>query len=205
MRHPTDEVADDAYALTRLGEAWCAGAPLDLTRRYDGESRRTLSLPTYPFRQDRHWFEAKRSPIEADSSPASSTSGRTPHRSSHEASQPAVSNADNRSSRLQHAVRETLMQVSGLAEDQLPADATFVSLGFDSLFLTQVSQALRKTFGVRISFRDLLEKATTIDAVASLLDEALPADAFPAPDSSPEIPAERSARKRSLKCCPLGG
>jgi len=48
--------------------------------------------------------------------------------------------------------------------------ATFLELGFDSLFLTQASQAVQKRFGAAVSFRQLLEEFSTLEKLAAHLD-----------------------------------
>src|SRR5262249_4960114 len=57
--------------------------------------------------------------------------------------------------------------------------ATFLELGFDSLFLTQANTEFRKKFNVRITFRHLLQEAPTLDALAEFIDNNLPPEAFP--------------------------
>ena len=57
MRHP-HEVADDQQALLRaLGTVWSAGVEIDWGRFYEGERRRRIPLPTYPFDHQRYWIE----------------------------------------------------------------------------------------------------------------------------------------------------
>jgi phthiocerol/phenolphthiocerol synthesis type-I polyketide synthase E len=41
-----------------LGRLWLAGVEIDWRRRYAGERRRRVPLPTYPFERRRHWVEA---------------------------------------------------------------------------------------------------------------------------------------------------
>ncbi len=57
MPHPT-EVADDVeFAYKTVSRAWCAGASVDW-RRVTGRARgHRISLPTYPFEQQRHWID----------------------------------------------------------------------------------------------------------------------------------------------------
>jgi acyl transferase domain-containing protein/acyl carrier protein len=49
IRHPNDRVKDDEYLETQLGHMWLRGIPVDWQATYDGEKRRRISLPTYPF------------------------------------------------------------------------------------------------------------------------------------------------------------
>ena len=61
LRHPRDGAAgigeDQASALAALGRLWIAGADLDERALAEGETRRRLPLPTYPFERRRYWIE----------------------------------------------------------------------------------------------------------------------------------------------------
>jgi iturin family lipopeptide synthetase A len=82
-------------------------------------------------------------------------------------------------------VKAVLKNLSGRDLKAADTSATFFDLGFDSLLLTQASQSLRQKFGVKISFRQLLEDLVTIDAVTAYLDEKVPADKIVAPAAKP--------------------
>ena len=92
-------------------------------------------------------------------------------------------------------LRKLFGELAGQDLSGAPADASFFDLGFDSLFLTQASQALRKRFGVKITFRQLLEDLTNLDSMAAYLVEkapaavSAPAPAKPAPAAQPATPA----------------
>src|SRR6266576_5832021 len=77
---------------------------------------------------------------------------------------------------------------SGIDPDQIDVHATFLETGVDSLLLIQTSQKIRETFGVEISFRQLLEEVTTIDALAAYIAERQPLEEpFPAPLPEPPL------------------
>ena len=58
MRHPRDaESSDLAFLLTALGRLWLAGRRIEWPRIFAGQSRRRLSLPTYPFERHSYWIE----------------------------------------------------------------------------------------------------------------------------------------------------
>ena len=69
--------------------------------------------------------------------------------------------------------------LSGIEAADLDVNATFLELGFDSLFLTQANAEFRKKFNVKITFRQLLQEAPTLDALAQFVDNNLPPEAFP--------------------------
>ncbi len=57
VRHPKEDVADQAFLLQALGRLWCAGVPIDWSKLHGGESRRRVPLPGYPFERQRYWVE----------------------------------------------------------------------------------------------------------------------------------------------------
>ncbi|MGB7326879.1 MAG: SDR family NAD(P)-dependent oxidoreductase [Rubripirellula sp.] len=58
LRHPDQNVADEDYFLTTLGNLWAARYPIDLTQRMADQTPRRITLPTYAFAQDRYWVDA---------------------------------------------------------------------------------------------------------------------------------------------------
>src|SRR5690606_22845479 len=68
------------------------------------------------------------------------------------------------------ALRELFQRLSGVDVTQADPSTSFYELGFDSLFLTQASQAVTRTFGVDVTFRQLREEFTTLAKLAERLD-----------------------------------
>ncbi len=56
MRHPKEAASDYRYLLSRLGEIWSHGVPVDWTAFYDQEQCQLIPLPTYPFERERYWI-----------------------------------------------------------------------------------------------------------------------------------------------------
>ena len=81
---------------------------------------------------------------------------------------------------VQSKLKSVLLDLSGFDLDELDQSATFLELGFDSLFLIQFSQALKTNFKVKISFRQLIEKIPTPDALVDFLAEKAPDSVLPA-------------------------
>lgn len=70
-----------------------------------------------------------------------------------------------------------LRERTGYELSDLDRDATFMELGFDSLFLIQLSQQIKQRFGVKVSFRQLIEEITTVDTLIPHLAERQTASA----------------------------
>ena len=71
-----------------------------------------------------------------------------------------------------------LRELSGLSDADLRTDTSFVSLGFDSLRLTQTNTRLKKALKVKLSLRTLMKEASNPLALIDHIDRELPADAL---------------------------
>jgi glutamate-1-semialdehyde aminotransferase/thioesterase domain-containing protein/acyl carrier protein len=98
--------------------------------------------------------------------------------------------SNERRERLVHKIRETAQDLSGVPPETITENASFLELGFDSLFLTQLSAACQRIFGIRITFRQLFSDLKSVAALGAYLDEKLPPDdALPGPVSVDESSA----------------
>jgi len=188
---------DEPAALaTTLGRLWLHGVSVDWNSVHADQQRRRIALPTYPFERTRHWVEpvhSSRVPsaISADLSvSAASAPHPDPDLGTFMTNIPAPPAAvPGRTARILAQLTTTLHEISGVPTDALDPQASFLDLGFDSLFLTQASQAFGAQFGVKVTFRHLLEDLPTLSDLASYVDEQLPPDALPAAPAPPAVAA----------------
>jgi amino acid adenylation domain-containing protein len=182
---------DAVQLMNALGALWTAGVEPNWRALYHGTQRQRVSLPTYPFERKRYWLEAPHAvappshapqpePVRADVRPTEATS---------QVKTPAEPKGLDRRARISKAVGEIFEDLSGSKLGGADRAATFLEMGFDSLFLTQVTQALEGKFGVKVTFRQLLGEQSTIESLAEYLDGKLPPEAFAEPAAAPaEIP-----------------
>ena len=167
----TPDQPELAGMMNALGGLWLAGNAADWSKVYKGQQRRRVSLPTYPFDRKRFWIEApqqhsssqERKPLMTVVSTVVSPSVSTP----------------SRQNRLRQELIALLEDLSGL-DLASTAGATFLEMGFDSLFLTQVSQAVENKYRLKVRFARLLDDLSTVEQLTAFLDGNLPADT-PAP------------------------
>jgi len=57
LRHPQQEIADDAYFLSGIGRLWACGIEADWDQIWGETKRHRLSLPTYAFQSSRYFIE----------------------------------------------------------------------------------------------------------------------------------------------------
>ncbi|MCB1228974.1 MAG: amino acid adenylation domain-containing protein [Verrucomicrobiae bacterium] len=200
-RHVKEEGSDHANALESLGKLWTAGVEVNWEAFYGHETRKRVVLPTYPFERKRHWVDPK--PMDAAAIPA--TVPPTPVAlpvpapealpQQPDFSRTAMSTPENisRLDALGEAVRGILTDLSGIPEEDLAGDATFLELGFDSLLLTQVSKAFQDGFQTEITMRQLMAEVSTIDAMVNHLDATLAPDQYRDTQSIPVLETPASA------------
>ncbi len=183
--------------MRSLGTLWSAGYEVKWPQVFANETRARVPLPTYPFQRKRYWIEAPKTQVRT----AASNSESLP-------SAPQVTNdtvpitvekenqmskttppVKDRKNSIAEAVRTLLEELSGVTMDASQDEASFVELGFDSLFLTQVTQEVQKRYAVKVTFRQLLGEYCSVQALTNFLDTQLPADAF-APPAAPSPVAE---------------
>ncbi|MEX6633170.1 aminotransferase class III-fold pyridoxal phosphate-dependent enzyme [Hyphococcus lacteus] len=84
----------------------------------------------------------------------------------------------NRAGRILTRLTELAAELSGFDVTDLSPDQTFLELGFDSLFMTQLATSFQKEFNVKITFRQLISEYPTLNAILGFLDQSLPQEAL---------------------------
>ncbi|WP_333830542.1 non-ribosomal peptide synthetase/type I polyketide synthase [Pararhodobacter sp.] len=199
----TRSVEDGVAMADSAGGLWAAGADLDWQPWRRGQARR-IPAPTYPFERRRHWVDApaplRRQASAGAPSPLSCPAAPPHTETPSPTSIPAMAQSliaeplpleEHRLPRLVSELSALLSELSGDEIGAADADATFLELGFDSLFLGQVSQRLSKDYGVQITFRQLLSDYPTTAALAAHVGATLPPE-------SPKPPQPRPATLASV-------
>jgi amino acid adenylation domain-containing protein len=156
-----------------LGEVWCCGVEPDWKAVFAGEKRSRVALPTYPFERTLHWIEP---PAIKISLPLSNETPREltgMNMTDTVASTPSAP----RTAALRERICAVFAELSGIAISAGEAEYSFLELGFDSLFLTQATLSLQRAFGVKVTFRQLMEQFSSVASLADHLDTVLPAEA----------------------------
>lgn len=189
--HAAGETLAEAH-----GKLWMSGCDINWPTS-PSAGRAPLVLPTYPFQRQRHWIDAPASARRGVSRPASSAvePPATEPASIDTQAQPIdgikIMNvatpvaAASRIPALQTSLITLLSDMSGEALGPGETGATFLELGFDSLFIGQFAQRIEKDYKIKLSFRELLSNIPTIQDLAVHLDRQLPPEPQPQPAVAP--------------------
>ena len=174
------ETADADTMLETLGRLWIAGMTPDWLA-VQGGLRQRLPLPTYPFQRSRYWIEPPAIAAPPSAASAAAVLTLVPAIAEPRQDAPVTAPSDTRADDHLASLRTTILAIlEDLSGEQPPADnpdASFLEMGFDSLFLTQVSQRIQSKLKVKITFRQLLGDYSTIP----LLTKFLAANTTPPP------------------------
>ncbi|MBI2929405.1 MAG: amino acid adenylation domain-containing protein [Verrucomicrobia bacterium] len=80
---------------------------------------------------------------------------------------------NDRKSSLVLQLKSLFGELTGEDLSKTDQGASFFDLGFDSLLLTQVSQSVQSKFGVKVTFRQIMNDLSSLDALAGFLDGKL--------------------------------
>ncbi len=192
MRHAQEEMTDPCFLMETLGKLWAIGANIDWKKIYDDSGSRRVPLSSYSFQHKRYLIEAMPTAATTTTTAATNTHSmdyNLPLATASIANGNTVPEQDTSTtappaepiSRIQLVLQKLITIVkdmSGLDDQDIDLDATFLELGFDSLFLSQASLKFKKVFGIKITFRELFVEANTLSALSTYIDERLADDAL---------------------------
>jgi acyl transferase domain-containing protein len=201
---PEGAEPEDEYPniLAALGSLWLQGCDLSWSAFHQGETRRRVALPSYPFQRRRFWLEPG-TVVTPTAGPDLGASAFTPigfasAKTSNVTDTHAwVASTELSGDRFVRAVRLLIEELLGSKVEAFDEDARFIMLGLDSLMLTQLARTVRVRHGLEVTFRDLVERLSSPRLLAGELrtkstvvpDPVTDAASLPAPAATPETPA----------------
>jgi amino acid adenylation domain-containing protein len=209
---------DDDIMGRSLAELWCQGTAVDWAAVHAGAKRFRVSLPTYPFERSRHWIDApppirsdgtaaavEPDPVEKIFAPESILVEKPPAMVSAQTEKPQTGAAtidNDGGAELESRIAALLENLSGESITGLSPQTSFLEMGFDSLFVSQVALELQREFKVKLTFRQLVGDVSTIPALAAHLAAKLPPQAPAAAPAPPALVESFSARQNSTAPSP---
>ena len=193
--------AEWASILYALGSLWQNGASIDWDAFYAHEFRRRVPLPTYEFDRQRYWVDPA---PRTGAPPAAITTTQANAAAAESGAVPTQAGSESsRKERIGERIAELLVPIAGRERSQISTSATFLEQGLDSLSLTQVSFAIKKEFGARISFTQLMNQLPNIEMAAEHLDGVLAPEVLAAQAKPTTAPATPPAAPVALVVPPI--
>src|SRR5690606_6956448 len=140
LARPEPGAGDWTGVLTALGRLWQAGVNPDWAALHAGARRKRLALPSYPFERERYFIEPGTLAHAVVATPQPEAPAEA------EAPSPALMSVQGPD--VGQALRDIVAALSGVNISSADGSRTFLELGFDSLFLAQLSRSIEQDFGV---------------------------------------------------------
>ena len=205
---------DAVGVMNALGSLWAAGAQPDWRNLYGTEKRRRISLPTYPFERKRFWIDAPLANVSSTLPASAITALGAANEASDHPHEPspfeentevnsnmqtpaASSHTKSRRTKITAILQDVFEELSGVNVSDADGSTSFLEMGFDSLFLTQVTQELHDKFALKITFRQLLSDLSSIDSLSEYIDSKLAPEVLAEPVAAVSA-APAGANSRSL-------
>lgn len=145
------QASENFNVLRAIGDLWLNGQKIkDVRLLFRNEEQKRTEAPVYVFEKNRVWLDSKNNKkIDIISN-----------------SQMEKPMKDSRKDQLSKTLVEVFEKSSGIEVGEYGNDVCFLEMGMDSLFLTQISLQLKKDLKIQVTFRQLLEEYSTINALA---------------------------------------
>ncbi|MBD2682800.1 MULTISPECIES: non-ribosomal peptide synthetase/type I polyketide synthase [Nostoc] len=161
--------------LESLSTLYLEGVNINWSRFDRDYSRSLVSLPTYPFQRKRYWFEAQ----DVMNTHTITTNGfKSP------VALPVKS--EQRETTIQ-TLRSLVAKLLKTEPSNVNVQAPFLEMGADSIVLVDAVRSIENTYGIKISIRQLFEELTTLDALASYIEENTKSESVVAEDVQEEL------------------
>jgi amino acid adenylation domain-containing protein len=138
-----------------IGLLWLHGHKVqDLGLLYSVEEQKRVPAPTTIFEKHRLWVIPEKKPLEKEKNMTIKNENLA---------------ETEQMQQLSDQLATLLEKSSGIEVSQFDYKTSFLEMGMDSLFLTQVSIILKKEYKVAVNFRQLIEEHSSIDLLAKFL------------------------------------
>jgi amino acid adenylation domain-containing protein len=164
LRHEREKVEDQVFFLNSLSRLWLIGASLDLSQINKDLPGTLLHLPLLPPGAVSQIKKDLPLPIEMSLAQPTLQTGSTVVMS--------------RKELIANKLKAIIEDMSGMPSATIDSEIPFLNMGFDSLFLTQANMRFKKMFKVKITLRQVMSEAPTIDSLVEYIDKQLPEDAL---------------------------
>jgi amino acid adenylation domain-containing protein/non-ribosomal peptide synthase protein (TIGR01720 family) len=185
--------------LQSLAQLYVEGVQVDWSGFDQDYERRKVPLPTYPFQRQRYWIETiqKQSIQVPDPSEISDIGTKKSGQISE--LQNNITLQTMQRTKILSQLRSLIAKVFLLSPSEVKAHVHWLEMGADSILLMESVRNIENTYGIKIAIRQLFEDLSTLDALATYIDQNLSPefDGADSPLTEPETAVQPQQLNRS--------
>jgi len=178
--------------LNSLGVLEIQGVEVNWAGFDQDYQRRRVPLPTYPFERQRYWFESNK---QRDGKLMDVKESDTRLSTPQVETTPKITQPDSIRSRLHMLIAGLLHTDSAQVDVHVP----FLEMGADSLVILEAVRTIETTFGVKVTIRQFFEELTTIDALATYIDNHITPEWSVKDTSQPEVESRVRSQQPAMQ------
>lgn len=144
------------HIKTSIAKLWIKGIEPNWRALYRVKPHR-IPLPVYPFERRRYWIDV---------------AGKTANPQSDAAMCKVDTQSLGKAGSIASELCALFEELVGERRVEIDSTTTFLELGFDSLFLTQVAQQVEHRYQVKVTFRQLFGELASIPSLANYLEDS---------------------------------
>ncbi|MCG6895404.1 MAG: SDR family NAD(P)-dependent oxidoreductase, partial [Desulfobacteraceae bacterium] len=169
------ERAVENCEIHTLGQLWVSGVDIDWIRLHDTAARRRIPLPTYPFAPERYWLPTAPETARPSSPDTAPSAGKPslPLPAVGGFSEPAPlwgSTPEPVERRLESEIRQMAAEIVKLDIHRMDPTQSLGLLGFDSIFLKQLSDRIGKRLAIELPASIFFAHGTIRSLAGYLMD-----------------------------------
>lgn len=173
-----------------LGSLWCNGVAIDWSRYYKDEVRYKVPLPLYPFEKTRYWVDPPLRATTAAPAPAATLQATTNMPAAQQQTPGTPAPSSESTDAIIATLTAAISEVFGRDIASYGPNTTFIEMGMDSLFLTQVAYKIRETYHVKVTFGYLMKEYPNLKKLSEYIAKSRPATPQPQKESPVALPPE---------------
>lgn len=205
--------------LQSLAQLYVEGVQVDWSGFDQDYERRKVALPTYPFQRQRYWIKTAQKPsiqnqqsqIQHAVNPSywlqqvdSTMNGDSAVNENKLGAKMDASVTTNRRDEIAASLQTLVGNLIEVSPAEVNIDSSFLEMGADSIILVEAVRRIENTYGIKIAIRQLFEELTTINTLATYINQNL-SQQWIEPDfrqSNPQVQSQQLEQPISTQSIP---
>jgi len=167
-----DGYDDRTPMLHALGQLYVHGVNVDWKAFHKPYPRKKVVLPNYPFQRERYWMEPKFENLKLETGNLKLETGNLKLETGNR--EPGTGNRKPETGNRKPKLLSLVYQASEIRVSESDMDTDLLKLGFDSLMITRLRNAILEHWGIEMEMSSFFTRTRTFNQIAEFIDTRVP-------------------------------